>query len=155
MQGKDIIKGVERMTKRFTIEPTTIKECIVDNTTNEQLDTFNYTERLCEVLNELADENEILKKTYDVTEDVNTALSEENEELHLLHEELIDKNNSLHKDVSSLVDEIVNLNSKIEHLEMENQELHKLNQEYVDSLSDEKKETLSEMLNAIVGDDVE
>ena len=46
-----------RMTKkRFTVEPTMIRECIVDNTTGEQLDTFDYTERLCEVLNELNDE---------------------------------------------------------------------------------------------------
>ena len=42
--------------KRFTVEPTMIRECIVDNTTGEQLDTFDYTERLCEVLNELNDE---------------------------------------------------------------------------------------------------
>ncbi len=48
--------------KRFTIEKTTIKECIVDNTTNEQLDTFDYTERLCKVLNELHEESTRLKK---------------------------------------------------------------------------------------------
>ena len=40
-------------------------------------------------------------------------------------------------------------------LKKENQELHKLNQEYIDSLSDEEKETLSEMLNAVLGDDEE
>ena len=50
------------MTKRFTIEQTTIKDCIVDNTTGEQLDTFDYTERLCEVLNALHEENEQLTK---------------------------------------------------------------------------------------------
>lgn len=48
--------------KRFSIEQTTIKECIVDNTTGEQLDTFDYTERLCGVLNELHEENMRLKK---------------------------------------------------------------------------------------------
>ena len=48
--------------KRFSIEQTMTKECIVDNTTNEQLDTFDYTERLCEVLNELHEENIRLKK---------------------------------------------------------------------------------------------
>ena len=48
--------------KRFTVEPTMIRECIVDNTTGEQLDTFDYTERLCEVLNELHEENQQLKK---------------------------------------------------------------------------------------------
>ena len=42
--------------KRFTIESTTVNECIVDNTTGEQLDTFEYTERLCEVLNEQHEE---------------------------------------------------------------------------------------------------
>ena len=50
------------MTKRFTIEPTMINECIVDNTTGEQLDTVDYTERLCEVLNGLHEENIQLKK---------------------------------------------------------------------------------------------
>ena len=44
--------------KRFTIEPTMINECIVDNTTGEQLDTFDYTERSCEVLNELHEDNQ-------------------------------------------------------------------------------------------------
>jgi len=48
--------------KRFSIELTTINECIVDNTTGEQLDTFDYTERLCEVLNALHEENQRLQK---------------------------------------------------------------------------------------------
>ena len=48
--------------KRFSIEQTTINECIVDKSTGEQLDTVDYTERLCEVLNELHEENERLKK---------------------------------------------------------------------------------------------
>jgi len=48
--------------QRFTIEPTTINDCIVDNTTGEQLDTFDYTERLCEVLNALHEENQRLQK---------------------------------------------------------------------------------------------
>lgn len=48
--------------KRFTIEPTITNECILDNTTGEQLDTFDYTERLCEVLNQLHEENTRLKK---------------------------------------------------------------------------------------------
>lgn len=48
--------------KRFTIEPIGIRECIVDNTNGEQLDTFDYTERLCELLNELHKENKELKQ---------------------------------------------------------------------------------------------
>lgn len=47
--------------KRFTIEPTMMRECIVDNFTGEQLDTFDYTERLCELLNALNEENTDLK----------------------------------------------------------------------------------------------
>ena len=63
--------------KRFTIEQTTIKECIVDNTTNEQLDTFDYTERLCEVLNMLHEENVQLKRRNKVLrEDLTEALKE-------------------------------------------------------------------------------
>lgn len=50
---------------------------------------------------------------------------------------------------------IKELEKENEQLKKENKELHKLNQEYINNLSDEKKETLSEMLNAIVGDDVE
>ena len=38
--------------KRFTVESTMVRECILDNKTGEQLDTFDYTERLCELLNE-------------------------------------------------------------------------------------------------------
>ena len=53
--------------KRFTIEPTGIRECIVDNTNGEQLDTFDYTERLCELLNELVEENEQLKQSQSST----------------------------------------------------------------------------------------
>ena len=46
---------------RFTVESTMVRECILDNKTGEQLDTFDYTERLCDLLNELAEENEQLK----------------------------------------------------------------------------------------------
>ena len=49
--------------KRFTVESTMVRECILDNKTGEQLDTFDYTERLCEVLNELNDENEQLRQS--------------------------------------------------------------------------------------------
>ena len=38
--------------KRFTVESTMVRECILDNVSGEQLDTFDYTERLCELLNE-------------------------------------------------------------------------------------------------------
>lgn len=107
--------------KRFTKCDTKIRDYGEEMTQAEVRD----------MLNTLHEENEILKKTYDVTENVNIALSEENEELHLLHGELIDKNNSLHKDVSSLVDEIVNLNSKIEHLEMENLQFKKVFNEII------------------------
>ena len=41
--------------KRFTVESTMVRECILDNKTGEQLDTFDYTERLCELLNEQQD----------------------------------------------------------------------------------------------------
>ena len=47
------------------------------------------------------------------------------------------------------------LEEENEQLKQENQELHKLNQEYINNLSDEKKETLSEMLNALLGDEGE
>ena len=50
--------------KRFTVEPT-----IVDNTTGEQLGTFDYTERLCEVLNVLYDENNQLKNDLKIIQD--------------------------------------------------------------------------------------
>lgn len=76
------------MTKRFSIEQTTINECIVDNTTGEQLDTVDYTERLCEVLNELHEENEKLRYDYNekcneymgLEEQIDTLLKE-NEQL--------------------------------------------------------------------------
>lgn len=38
--------------KRFTVESTMVRECILDNKTGEQLDTFDYTERLCGLLND-------------------------------------------------------------------------------------------------------
>ena len=38
--------------KRFIVESTMVRECILDNTSGEQLDTFDYTERLCNLLNE-------------------------------------------------------------------------------------------------------
>ena len=38
--------------KRFTVESTMVRECILDNASGEQLDTFDYTERLCDLLNE-------------------------------------------------------------------------------------------------------
>ena len=146
-------KGDERMTKRFTIEQTTIKECIVDNTTGEQLDTFDYTERLCEVLNALHEENQELRLQLNqcsdqrnefhrmVRENVNRVgkLEKENEQLKT-------KNNAYLQDIEMFKEENTTL-------KLENQELHKLNQEYINNLSDEKKETLSEMLNAILGDD--
>jgi len=75
-------KGVERMTeKRFSIELTTINECIVDNTTGEQLDTSNYTERLCEVLNALHEENIMLKQKIDRQLHRNKRYSRQNEEV--------------------------------------------------------------------------
>ena len=48
--------------KRFSIEPTITRECIVDNITGEQLDTVDYVERLCEVLNGLYEEKKRLKR---------------------------------------------------------------------------------------------
>lgn len=88
--------------KRFTIEPTMIRECIVDNTTGEQLDTFDYTERLCAKLNELAEENKEFKamceeyrklsiqykQKYDEKISDNTFLEEENKELKAENEQL-------------------------------------------------------------------
>jgi len=80
--------------KRFTIEPISIRECIVDNTNGEQLDTFDYTERLCELLNELAEENDVLKQQLKTKHIVNKQyeelqrLKEENKELKQQREEL-------------------------------------------------------------------
>ena len=76
------------MTKRFTIEQTTINDCIVDNTTGEQLDSVDYTERLCEVLNALHEERnyferkkeEFLSK-WSIANTENIQLRQENEQL--------------------------------------------------------------------------
>lgn len=46
------MRFVQMSEKRFTVEPTMVRECILDNQTGEQFDTFDYTERLCEFLNE-------------------------------------------------------------------------------------------------------
>ena len=79
--------------KRFTIEPILIRECIVDNTTGEQLDTFDYTERLCELLNELHEENAELHIQNDFLKNENQhmrKLVNENEQLKQLLNEAED-----------------------------------------------------------------
>ena len=48
--------------KRFTVESTMVRECILDNKTGEQLDTFDYTERLCELLNEQQEQLDLYKE---------------------------------------------------------------------------------------------
>ena len=74
--------------KRFTIEPTTIGECIVDNTTGEQLDTSDYTERLCELLNELNDENEQLRFDFKQMKELLHSLEDEIKKLEKENKEL-------------------------------------------------------------------
>ena len=91
-------------------------------------------------LNDLAEENEQLKHDATVLICSNQEYRKENEQL---------------KTKNAYLQDIEMFKEENTTLKLENQELHKLNQEYIDSLSDEKKETLSEMLNAILGDDGE
>ena len=88
--------------KRFTIEQTTINDCIVDNNTGEQLDTSDYIERLCEVLNAFAEESEKLHQ-------------EINKLTDLLAEEL-EKNARLLQEINSLKIENMRLNESIKDL---------------------------------------
>ena len=67
--------------QRFSIEQTMLRDCIVDTINNEQLDTFDYTERLCEVLNELHEENIMLKQKIDRQLHRNKRYSRQNEEV--------------------------------------------------------------------------
>lgn len=88
--------------KRFTIEPTMTNECIVDNNTGEQLDTSDYIERLCEVLNAFAEESEKLHQ-------------EINKLTDLIAEEL-EKNARLLQETNSLKIENMRLNESIKDL---------------------------------------
>lgn len=67
--------------QRFTIEPTMMRECILDNTTGEQLDTIDYTERLCDLLNELNQEAKDNEHYHTVVLENYKAISKENEQL--------------------------------------------------------------------------
>ena len=106
-----------------------------------QIDTACNHSEICNELNQLSEENEQL--SHDAT-----VLIYSNQEYRKENEQLKTKNNAYLQDIEMFKEENTTL-------KLENQELHKLNQEYIDSLSDEKKETLSEMLNAILGDDGE
>lgn len=93
-------------------------------------------------------------RDYDITlwkEEVISLLNELYEE----NEQLKQSNERFSKTVAEQIIIIKEYREENEQLKQENQELHKLNQEYINNLSDEKKETLSEMLNAILGDDGE
>ena len=92
--------------KRFKIESTMMRDCIVDNDTGEQLDTFDYTERLCEVLNALHEENGKLR--YDYNEKCNEYMGLEEQIDNLLKE-----NEQLKYTVSAYM---VDLNNKNCHL---------------------------------------
>lgn len=81
--------------KRFTIEPIGIRECIVDNINGEQLDTFDYTERLCELLNELNDKCEFLEIENEALEDGATKYAE-------LYHKSLKENEQLKKRVEDL-----------------------------------------------------
>ena len=67
--------------QRFSIEQTTITECILDNTTGEQLDTSDYIERLCEVLNAFAEESEKLHQEINKLTDLIASEIEKNARL--------------------------------------------------------------------------
>jgi len=82
--------------KRFTIEPTSIRECIVDNTTGEQLDTFDYTERLCELLNEFDEYIKELKQEVELLREGLKAY-DGNLPLYLTPKEIRDFNSDLFK----------------------------------------------------------
>ena len=86
-------------------------------------------------------------KCLELVELLNT-LHEENEQLRKDREDLFYRERDTKNDWRELKQEN-------EKLKQENQELHQLNQEYINNLSDEKKETLSKILNAILGDDGE
>ena len=96
--------------KRFTIEPTMTNECIVDNTTGEQLDTFDYTERLCEVLNAFAEESEKLHQEINKLTDL---LAEELEK----NARLLQKTNSLKIENMRLKESIKDLNDVLARYE--------------------------------------
>lgn len=88
--------------KRFTIEPTGIRECIVDNTNGEQLDTFDYTERLCELLNDLYEErNYFERKKCEYWNDFNLAHLD-NINLRKKNEQLQERNNRQAKRLAEL-----------------------------------------------------
>lgn len=138
--------------KRFKEIISTQK--VIDNKTGKEYDCLLDND-LFELINEIAEENEQLKnEVYDwkaSAEDylkLGKSLKEENEQLKA-------KNNAYLQDIEVFKEENTTLKLENEWLKKENQELHKLNQEYINSLSDEKKETLSEMLNTILGDDEE
>ena len=86
--------------KRFTVESTMVGECILDNKTGEQLDTFDYTERLCDLLNE---QQFIINKLQDFFEQSDY----ENAKLRLENKKLKAENEQLHKMYHNLGQAIV------------------------------------------------
>lgn len=109
--------------KRFTVEPTMIRECIVDNTTGEQLDTFDYTERLCEVLNELNEENQKLLRDCDNLIDDNTELVVESNQDNKKLKEVLEENEQLKQAISDWKGSYDELYSDNKILEKENEQL--------------------------------
>ena len=65
-----------------------IRECIVDNHTGEQLDTYDYTERLCEILNKQQEENIQLQKTINKLDNLQKAQSHRINDLYLENKQL-------------------------------------------------------------------
>ena len=76
-----------------------IRECIVDNTTGEQLDTFDYTERLCELLNELHDENKDLEEARSYYQENFLTMKTERNQLKGENKELKEHIKELEKEV--------------------------------------------------------
>lgn len=156
--------------KRFTIEPTMMRECIVDNNTGEQLDTFDYTERLCELLNELSNECEFLEIENEALEDGATkyaelchktlkenkklkqALKMEEEEAEVynvdamsyqtLYEQQVEKNEQLKEENEQLKQQNLILKGKLHRLRMEKGAL----EEEIECLSEETVEQFKQDL---------
>lgn len=75
--------------KRFTVESTMVRECILDNQTGEQLDTFDYTERLCDLLNEQQDTISQLQDLCGKSDYENAKLRIENNQLRQILKDIV------------------------------------------------------------------
>lgn len=98
---------------------------------NKGKDIFQYGEWWCSgngehcadviatAMNELCEENEQLKKSYDISEDYNDSLSKENEELHQIQMELVNERDSLRKENTNLFDENEQLKTELKAIREE------------------------------------